>query len=62
LNENINGPTTNVRWSLSKTRTSRLLITVESSNVLIWPLHAPICNFGVIRITNNWMQQQFQVF
>jgi len=59
---NINGPTTNVRWSPNKTRTSCLMIVVESSNVLIWPLHAPICNFSVIRIINIWMQQQFQVF
>jgi len=35
-----------------KTRTSCLMIVVESSNVLIWPLHALICNFIVIRITN----------
>jgi len=31
------------------------------SNALIWPLHAPICNFSAIRITKIWMQQQFQV-
>jgi len=35
---------------------------VESPNVQIWPLHAPICNFSVIRLTNVWMQQQFQFF
>jgi len=62
VNENIKGPTTNVRWSPSKTRTSFFMIIVESSNVLIWPLHAPICNLSVIRITNIWMQQLFQVF
>jgi len=62
LNENTNGPPTNVRWLPSKTRTSRLKIEGESSNVLIWPLHAPICNFSVIRITDIWMQQQFQFF
>jgi len=38
------------------------MILVESSNVLIWPLHAWIGNFSVIRITNIWMHQQFQVF
>jgi len=37
------------------------MIIVDSSNVLIWPLYAPSCNFSVIRITNIWMQQQFQV-
>jgi len=43
-------------------RTSCLMLIVENSNVLIWPLHGPICNFRVIRITNIWMQQQFQDF
>jgi len=28
----------------------------------ILALHAPTCNFEVTRITNIWMQQQFQVF
>jgi len=60
LKEHINGPTTMVRWSPSKTRISCCMIIVKSSNVLIWPLHALICNFSVIRITNIWMQQQFQ--
>jgi len=62
LNETINGPTTNVRRSPRKTRTPCPMIIVESSNVLIWPLHAPFCNFSVIRIANIWMQQQFQFF
>jgi len=51
LNENINGPTTNLRWSTSKTRAACLMIVVESSYVLGWPLHAPTCSFSVIRIT-----------
>ena len=29
-----------------------LMITGESSNMLIWPLHVPLYNFSVIRITN----------
>jgi len=53
IERNISGPTTNIRWSPSKTRTSCLMIIGESSNVLIWPLHAPNWNFIVIRITNN---------
>jgi len=36
-----------------KTYTSCLMIIVESSNERIWLLHAPICNFSVIRMTNN---------
>ena len=47
----INRPTMNVRWSASKTRTSCLMIIVENSNVRIWPLHAPLYNFSIIRIT-----------
>ena len=38
------------------------MIIVESSNVLICPLHAPLYNFSVIRITNIWMQQQSKFF
>jgi len=38
------------------------MIIVESSNVLIWPLHAPILNFSIISIADIWMQQQFQDF
>jgi len=45
-----------------QTRISYFMIIVESSNVLIWLLHAPILNFSVIRIANIWMQQQFQDF
>jgi len=55
--------TNNKRTMVSEqTRTSDLMVIVESSNVLIWPLHAPVCNFSVVRITNIWMQQLFQVF
>jgi len=39
-----------------------LVTIVESSNMLVWPLHAPICNFSFIRITNVSVQQQFQFF
>jgi len=61
-NENISGPAKNVQWSPSKTHTSCLMIILESSNVLIRSLQAPICNFSVITITNIWMIQQFQDF
>ena len=30
--------------------------------MLIWPLHAPLYNFSVIRITNIWLQHQSQFF
>jgi len=37
---------------LAKPAYLRLMVTVESSNVLFYPLYAPLYNFSVIRIAN----------
>jgi len=55
-----------------RTTNERTMVTEQNPHLVsqdnswkfnfILALHAPTCNFEVTRITNIWMQQQFQVF
>jgi len=48
--------TYNERGQRIKPAFSRLMIIGESSDVLIWPVHATLHKFGVIRTEFIWMQ------